>query len=97
MKKEKEISIRCSKKEKTMIERAAISKGKSISQYVLDCSIAELERKTDKMKRLMIARVEKDEKVNKLYYLLEQHQTSIPSNVREELCNYIREIGEEFV
>lgn len=65
-KKMEPIRIRCSKKEKELIKKKAMTKGKSISSYMRDCSMAGLERKSDRDRKNIKVMIANQEILNNL-------------------------------
>lgn len=86
--KDASITIRCTSKEKEMIERKAKSVDKSTSEYLIDCGMAGLERRRDKDRRRMRQMVENTEAVNEFYCVLQKQDTN------SELYEYGRKILE---
>ena len=60
------ITIRCTKSEKGKIERKSEQKHQCVSAYMLDCSIAGLERRRVKDRDRLILMVERQEQMNAL-------------------------------
>ena len=60
------ITIRCTKNEKGKIERKSEQKHQFVSTYMLDCSIAGLERRRVKDRDRLILMVERQEWLNAL-------------------------------
>lgn len=60
------ITIRCTKSEKGKIERKSEQKHQCVSAYMLDCSIAGLERRRVKDRDRLILMVERQEWLNAL-------------------------------
>lgn len=77
----KSIMTRVSEDEKRKIELAAKRCDKSTSEYMRDCSIASLERRTDKLKRMVTAKVRLTEYVNGMEYLLKSRKEEMPREI----------------
>lgn len=65
--KSKTISIKCTKEEKQKIEKAANHNGTTVSNYVLDCSLAGKESRKSRRRSRVTALVEQQENLNALY------------------------------
>lgn len=90
-KKEANISVRCSQKEKAMIERKAKAKGKSTSAYMTDCSLAGLERKSDRNRKNITKMIVYQAKLNSLAEDLRSNQMEVS---RADMLGVIKELME---
>ena len=61
------ISVRCTAKEKTILQKKANAQGKSVSEYLIDCGIAGAERRSVREKRRVSKLVENQELLNRLF------------------------------
>lgn len=61
------LSIRCTAKEKSLLERKARQKDKCISEYLIDQGIAGTERRSSKDKKRLEKMIENQEILNQLY------------------------------
>lgn len=82
LKKDKVITLRCSDKEREQLESKAKNLGKSVSSYVLDCSIAGLERKKDKDKKRIKQMIQITEICNQIYKRLKDSDADIPEDIK---------------
>ena len=65
-KKTEYITLRCTKKEKELLERKSKNQGKAISEYVLDCAIAGTERRRCRDRNHIVSKIENQEIIPKL-------------------------------
>lgn len=85
-KKDYTITIRCSKKEKELMELKAKKLGVSTSQYLLDSGIAGTERHRSKDRKRIRRMVEYDQLLNSLFSSLkETNPNCIPETVKTEI------------
>lgn len=82
LRKDKVITIRCSENERKQIERKAENIGKSVSSYVLDCSMAGLERKKDKDKKRIKQMIQNTEICNQIHKKLKESEADIPEDIK---------------
>lgn len=94
-KKCKSIMSRVTEDEKRRIELAAKKCDKSTSEYIRDCSIASLERRTDKLKRMVTAKVRLTEYANGMEYLLKSRKEEMPREIFLLFEDKIKEFQEE--
>lgn len=84
---------RCTESEKERIQRKAKSLNKSQSEYILDCCMAGTERKSDKLKKLLVREIKVTEELNQLHYLIEKYEEKLPKKFKDEINEEIIRIG----
>lgn len=89
-KRDETITTRCTKKEKTVIARQAKAQNKSISEYMLGCSMAKLERRRDKDRKRMAQIIENQETLNKLEGCLENIESESDLSEVQKLLEELR-------
>ena len=89
-KKTEKISVRCTKREKDIVERQANKAGKSCSQCVIDAVVAGVERRTEKDKKRIIAKVQLQEKQNRLHRKIKQNEFDFDT-LKAEIILYFEE------
>lgn len=68
------MSVRCTHKQKEVIEKRAKKIEKSLSEYMIDCAIAGTERKRNKDKKRAVKLIQKQEKINEIMRHLESKE-----------------------
>lgn len=91
------ITIRCTVKEKDLIKRKADERNKSVGVYVLDSSLANLERRSCKEKRRVRGMIERQNKLNEINkrvdeadFSLEEAKEIIKNLLKEEMVVWLR-------
>lgn len=69
--KDKIITIRCTEKERSILERKAIQQQKSLSEYMVDSGMAGVERRRDRDRKRVQQMIENQETFNDLFLMLE--------------------------
>ncbi|MBQ7562355.1 MAG: hypothetical protein IJT16_00015 [Lachnospiraceae bacterium] len=80
------ITIRTSVLEKERLKKKAEKKKKSLGQYLRDCGLAGLERRTDRDRKMVQKKVVRTEYLNRL---AEQLKTNDNENLKETLREYL--------
>lgn len=92
-KRNENIVARCTAEEKAMIARKAKAQDKTISDYILGCSMAGLERRRDKDRKRIAQIAENQEALNELQACLERELPNLDLTRAKELVNQLM-IGE---
>lgn len=83
------ITARCTEEEKAMITRKAKAQNKSVSDYIMGCSMAGLERKRDKDRKRIAQIVENQEALNALQKCLEKEESDLDLIRAKELVKQL--------
>ena len=71
------IPVRCRKSEKEKLEHAAKTKGKSLSQYMLDSGIAGKERRVERDKRRSVVIIDNQETLNDIQRYIRDNDVAL--------------------
>ena len=82
------ITIRCTEKEKSILQKKAKAQGKSVSEYLVDNGIAGAERRSSREKRRIGKLVENQELLNQLFDCIDRKAS------REEMREIFQKILE---
>lgn len=84
--KDKTITIRCSEKERDMLERKAKQQEKSLSEYMLDSGMAGVERRRTRDRKRVQQMIENQEALNDLFLILEDiPEDQVPDVIRKKI------------
>lgn len=84
--KDKMITIRCTEKERSMLERKANQQQKSLSEYMLDSGMAGVERRRDRDRKRVQQMVENQETFNALFLMLEDmKEGEVSAEIQEKI------------
>ena len=79
------------------MEQQARKKDMTISQYMLDCGIAGKERHRTKDRRMLKKAVAHDEKLNRLYHVMEKTpEEKVPGELKAIIKELIEEGSEQW-
>lgn len=67
------ITIRCTLREKEKLHKMAKNKNKTLSEYLLDCGIASLERRSDKDRKRVVQMIANAEIFNEIFRYLKEN------------------------
>lgn len=90
-KKTEYITLRCTKKEKELLERKSKNQEKALSEYVLDCAIAGTERRRCKDRKHIVRTIENQEIINGIHKSLFESKDF--GNVGQMICKEIEGVN----